>query len=1371
MLVVLLILTQGVSVSAGFKTGGGVSSGGGFTKGGGISDWGFRISVVQLQENDDKPYFDYAARNNAKKFYETGKGFYQDPKGYLYGSEKRYGSAIVLKKRNTSVSNNLGGRTKILTKSRCGSLLGLSETDMDTICGYIQGADIDFRTSVKVLNEKFNEQLKKVGKDIIAERFLKEVRDESTFKIGEKPDYLFVFEPVIVVNNQGYVNGKPVGKEEPYRFITWLTASKDRNPAGGFTNDFWNYILGYDNSSTGTRNLCAGLHLIYPEICPDSDDGTEGECNIWSYIKEKKWQSERGSEYYGYGVYGAGIPRDPETEPYAESNVIFKVNGVSGGQGATKYHSSVSTYKKSKNPNKVGVLEIKSDGTYEAEVSLSGRRDPVKSMVHYFKSESEWKAFAKNNNLVMLEKGYITLEGSLPSVADIKNKIGGKNLGSIKVNYKKTSVGTNGVSAGKQYTIDTSSFGPNGFGGKAGIAGYTKRVGTEITDKPKDIQIIQNMRRAMSSTGQASEKSKDFTKNYVGVNIREGEPSFDKSLRLIFKPEKGAKDKASQLAVSVAVLKPKETVTSYVITSSGTQSESYDIADTSKTLKLPGGARDKYGYAILRIGDKEKGKRYLGKIGSVKNLEEFKEKVREVIPSSEVEKVGLEVGGVRCTLGTREVNGGVSGYVVIAKKFSSTPPPPKEESHKVYDFELGGLAAYLQDKPTGLTGATCYYEYATEPVNACEYAGDKSSEWKKSTQVQIQNNPKTSGAVQKHGYDYLFHNAQVGVSGKWFYKPTSGKHTESSPTGIKFNWGMYMPRYLYKDVKTVSSLYPTTSGVRTNVDVKYQTGESTKGYKPRVKRGVSEVRSSSAEVGTGSDTFEWSVWFKDHNRGKTSNTTNYLPTHSYWKCPGHRRCSGSGKNRVCWTEYHSTQYHKKWVSGGLGPVEDGTNKVTYKVGQKAEKYKTAPLTTSQNPKNAEKQSLYVQTTSRKGTRAKSKDWKLYDKFLGVNYWGCNNPLYLYPEVMMRAYEYDRTKTMDIKELSLKDKKEWRTGAEKGGIKAVSVPVMGEEKRTVYNGMMGTARVVHDTSQPAVKGKVMSRSVAINSGLKAEKKEGNVVPHIYAGGELSIKVEPQMQIHYKGYVLDMIQVGDSGYRNVVSDGTDVYREWGNNVGDKDKAMKRFKEYTIEHRNNLDASITLMMEQVKSNGAKRYFEHRNMNVRLGKCKIQDYRPEGFYPLLVKKGEIVKDSNYNALMRKIANDNGVSVTVAEKWFKESELNESIQRAVEDSKDSFNKSQKVEGLLPGEKHWYDEQVRTVGIRCFSARIAKMNPMVAFDKVEYKYEAKPGERITGWFYWDLYYNKEFKGTKAKTKLVDDIYVYGSHFKVPAKNTSDMLRY
>lgn len=202
MLVVLLILTQGVSVSAGFKTGGGVSSGGGFTKGGGISDWGFRISVVQLQENDGAEYFAYAAHNNAKKFYRRGKGFYQDPKGYLYGSEKRYGSAIVLNTGDKSVSGTLGGRTKILTKSRCGSLLGLSGTDMKNICGYIQGADIDFRNSVKVLNEKFNEQLKKVGKDIIAERFLKEVRDESTFKIDGKPDYLFVFEPVIVVERE-----------------------------------------------------------------------------------------------------------------------------------------------------------------------------------------------------------------------------------------------------------------------------------------------------------------------------------------------------------------------------------------------------------------------------------------------------------------------------------------------------------------------------------------------------------------------------------------------------------------------------------------------------------------------------------------------------------------------------------------------------------------------------------------------------------------------------------------------------------------------------------------------------------------------------------------------------------------------------------------------------------------------------------------------------------------------------------------------------------------------------------------------------------------------------------------------------------------
>lgn len=266
------------------------------------------------------------------------------------------------------------------------------------------------------------------------------------------------------------------------------------------------------------------------------------------------------------------------------------------------------------------------------------------------------------------------------------------------------------------------------------------------------------------------------------------------------------------------------------------------------------------------------------------------------------------------------------------------------------------------------------------------------------------------------------------------------------------------------------------------------------------------------------------------------------------------------------------------------------------------------------------------------------------------------------------------------------------------------------------------------------------------------------------------------------------------------------------------FEQYVEWATSVKKNLYADITLKVE-----GKKDTKEFNNFNVSMASLVSKDEQSKhtetSQYPIYIRRGEIdTSGMGYQALLKQIASDYQCSEQEAVKLFEESNMYQTILKGIEDIKDDFNKSQKVNTDNNGahavrsenmDDNWYDEEVKVFLIRRYESQPVEFKNIVLTDKIDYnlapdstagrdnkttaqqsKYDSNEGK-----WYLTLYFkNDREKATnlylseneryapdkgvvdtkenyfKGGSVLINNLYIDGADFKIPSATTSEMLR-
>ena len=328
-----------------------------------------------------------------------------------------------------------------------------------------------------------------------------------------------------------------------------------------------------------------------------------------------------------------------------------------------------------------------------------------------------------------------------------------------------------------------------------------------------------------------------------------------------------------------------------------------------------------------------------------------------------------------------------------------------------------------------------------------------------------------------------------------------------------------------------------------------------------------------------------------------------------------------------------------------------------------------------------------------------------------------------------------------------------------------------------------------------------------------------------------EVKPQLKMY--GYALDMVNYDKDKngfklsednvipYYSVVNDTSvenrDPYTAWGNKSSTED-LFKQYVEWVTSVKKNLYADVTL-----KIAGKNSEKEYNNFNVSMSslvdKHESTKHRETTQYPIYIRRGAIDTEGlGYQALLNQIKTDYQCSEEEAKALFEESDMYQTILKAVEDTKDAFNKSQKVNTEDGGthavrtedtEDNWYDEEVKTFVIRRYESDPVEFKNIVLTDKIDYgltpdstagrdnknSAQQKSYNSYEGKWYLTLYFKNDTKKEsnlylseeqryqpnkgrvqtntdyfKGGTVLIHNLYVSGADFKIPSATTNDMLR-
>lgn len=431
------------------------------------------------------------------------------------------------------------------------------------------------------------------------------------------------------------------------------------------------------------------------------------------------------------------------------------------------------------------------------------------------------------------------------------------------------------------------------------------------------------------------------------------------------------------------------------------------------------------------------------------------------------------------------------------------------------------------------------------------------------------------------------------------------------------------------------------------------------------------------------------------------------------------------------------------------------------------------------------------------------------------------PLSFYPEVRMRAYFTNGKDTIGG-----------------GSIIPRTVLTIAEEIRRVQPKSMYLMRLDTADKKELVTGNVFSDTMGTGTNTKRlqnNKGNGNKnLPVIYGGSDITLKVkEVKPQLKMYGYALDMVNYDKDKngfkisedtvipYTSVVNDASidnrNPYRTWGNQSS-TEELFEQYVEWATSVKKNLYADVTLKVE-----GKKKTKEFNNFNVSMASLVSKDEQSKhtetSQYPIYIRRGEIdTSGMGYQALLKQIASDYQCSEEEAVKLFEESNMYQTILKGIEDIKDDFNHSQKVNTEDKGahavrsentEDNWYDEEVKVFLIRRYESQPVEFQNIVLTDKLDYnlapdstagkdnKTTAQQGKYDSneGKWYLTLYLQKDkeketneylsdterYEPQKGivETKenyfqngsvLINNLHIDGADFKIPSATTSEMLR-
>lgn len=646
----------------------------------------------------------------------------------------------------------------------------------------------------------------------------------------------------------------------------------------------------------------------------------------------------------------------------------------------------------------------------------------------------------------------------------------------------------------------------------------------------------------------------------------------------------------------------------------------------------------------------------------------------------------------------------------------------------------------------------------------------------------------------------------------------SGHTFTNNFTNVKFSLAVNLIRSSFGDKRVVSKMTNQTSDkgivgavsedyIKNNLDL-------TIGVVPNSSSaGASEIRNSNATVGDVlKDNFIWDVSFTHSDCSPIKYRSDLIS--GTVSCPGYPVGQNGWGNCGSFTWYEIVKTEV--------PASDFGHKVKYKVSEKAYKYQSDTLATGRTNVETIKDSLQAPENGLNSGSSLVKPYKIAVVHNSDKKDASGNEILFgfYPEVPMRSYFTSGDKITNVR-MSTGDENENRMAS--SYVTPWTLRTIGEVQRTVKPSAMYIMRVNHKYAgtstevSPAIKGTTISDSTAVGTNADAVSDDK---PVIYAGGDVTLKVNPEFTFNMYGYSLDIIEPTDTTlagvgtYTNVIADSTiNLKNSWGIKMSSQD-VKKEFDDWVddILHK-HLGADLTLTV-----NGAGVDKIYRNFTTSVGGFNDIKSTADGVYSLSVVKGEFVKNGGYNKLISQIKSDYELSTDAeAESLFLNSDICKSITDAIESSNDTFNTSRKSDAIDSSRDHWYDEEVKTFVIRRFKKENIAIKNIVVNDKIDYgaaptaedttasldsykkadakwyltMYLKKDGKKKTPDGFTvstdvnsgkteTLYYHpKDYTGTgytgstldkanKTGSIIINECYVNGADFVIPSASTYDM---
>lgn len=1196
-------------------------------------------------------------------------------------------------------------------------------------------------------------------------------------------DSLFIIEPLLVVYSgnikkytvlgfQDYVAGTPNGE----------------------LNSFYNTVT-FDSTIDSAYTTQAQVNSTIETI-----QATQGE-TVYTFTDTKGVLGEAGATISsskntagsGFGIYGATVQTGVPLQTSAAYTVFYEGNSAETNKGSTVVGSTNGVLEANKETLNYTYSATASSKAGEAVLSTYGTtiKTPLnekKSGTGILEDLTGYKAWeGKEQTHINVAAGvqkinYVTTDtATLNTVASAVQTVI-PNYTSAGGNSKLTSQASlvNGgtVNVGNYYTVVYRAANQT-------LSSATDYVSAISTSLAGETEILENKASNISTEYTALKYNGSMSNIATNFALK----AVDSVKPVTVNDSNGIQTDGGELGVSVTIMAEAKPVTSYIAYAEynlGTggidcvdkDNITYDVSKDG-TFTINNSGEKTTMYAIVPNTSKYSLKVESCGLKAYSNLSGG----HDMTPSMLVEGIELAGGDVVSSgyiskgntvkVGTPDGEEGYSVFVVEIVN-DNTPEEPgypveTNELH-VEDYEINYIYPSMLETTQSygsLKDLATYIQVGTEVLGAgCNEVS--SVKYESSSEKKISGTSNYAGNVinKNKGLgtnkNILQYDAVTGGNFTTEASAREGYVFTSNYTNVKFSLAMNLVRTAFGDKVVVSTMSDQTldsSYATTNLDLTY-------GNVPNTAANATSKRTSTATVGTTlKDVFEWNTYFNLTGSQYVSNIGGYTKD----------ECQ-EFENRCV-----PVNYTKLTVDTKNPASFDGT-RVRYEISEKAYKYQTETLAKGENEKadNPVTGTVVGQVSGLTSTSS-----TIANEYKAAGVKSSTATLSFYPEVVMRAYSStgDKITTSIV------------SGDDRGAIASVlthEVKVMGEVKRQVVPSSMYAIRL-EQTNATAIEGEVKSDTFAV--GTEVSGVSGGL-PTLYAGGDMSLVTTPNVELNFYGYALDIAETTDSlegtgTYSTVVKNGAAVKTIWGN--GTSYEPEKEYNTWVKEVLGSLNADVTL---KVTGSGVNKTFN--NFATSVKDIKVADKTvADTVYNVEVKEGAIQTNKlGYIELIKAIQSDYDLGTYAkAEEMFENSGIYQTIIEAVEDSEDSFNKSQKSSAIGNGRENWYDEETRVFVVRRYAHENVTVGDILLNDKLDYN--AAPTQSAsatnqtnlqsaTGKWYFTLYfdatpggmgtlpvYNPANTGTlttaaTSGTVLINQVYVKDADFTVPSSSTNDM---